>query len=139
MTDELLEGRLWMSGVHGAVRDGPGMDVVVSLTRYDRGLLGEELAEVERRTWPIRDGPLPNLDDLHDVAEQTAADVREGRKVLIHCGSGINRSGLVAALVVREVNQLTGPAAVQLLERKTEGDVLRNRRFREYVMGLGEP
>jgi len=55
------------------------------------------------------------------VAIQLAHAVRGGRKVLVSCALGINRSGLVTALTIRELTGLSGLDAVRLIRRKRPG------------------
>ncbi len=67
---------------------------------------------------PIHDGDLPNLDRLHAVADLGAALVAKGHRVLSHCGMGLNRSALVAALVMMRGGMSAVRAVAQLRERR---------------------
>src|SRR5215467_9730400 len=60
---------------------------------------------------PILDGELPDLDRLHAVAKLGADLIRRGDRVLAHCGMGLNRSALMAALILRYLG-MDGEAAV---------------------------
>jgi protein-tyrosine phosphatase len=63
----------------------------------------------------------------HEVAEQ----VRSGRKVLVTCWQGRNRSGVIAGLALRELG-FSGPRAALLIQRIRNG--LTNSYFREMVV-----
>lgn len=49
---------------------------------------------------PIHDGGMPNLERLHAVAQLGARLVAQDHRVLSHCGMGLNRSALVAGLIL---------------------------------------
>lgn len=101
--NEIVPG-LWMGGHHYADASGERVpaivtdqfDVVVSLHRRDgHGPPGH----VEHHYADLPDGPL-TADQLEAVCRlaETAVDaVRHGRRVLVRCHSGYNRSGLVVA------------------------------------------
>ena len=46
---------------------------------------------------PIDDGPLEEPEVVRETARTVAERVRAGRRVLVHCWAGLNRSGVVAA------------------------------------------
>lgn len=50
--------------------------------------------------FPILDGPLPNMDDMGDVADLIFKQWKRGKKVAINCQAGLNRSGLMMSLVL---------------------------------------
>jgi len=81
--------------------------------------------------WLIEDGPAPEFTTLRSLADLVDDLRQDGKRVLIHCAAGINRSGLLsaAALIrggwdvddaiaaVREArhNALNNPNFVELL------------------------
>ena len=67
---------------------------------------------------PIHDGDLPNLDRLRAVGALGAELVAKGHRVLSHCGMGLNRSALVAALVMMRGGMPAASAVAQLRERR---------------------
>lgn len=83
---------------------------------------------------PIHDDGLPNLKKLHEVAKLGANLVKEGHKVLSHCGMGLNRSALVAALILMYLGK-EGKEAVEILRDKRPG-ALFNDNFADYLLGL---
>jgi protein-tyrosine phosphatase len=46
---------------------------------------------------PIRDGEMEDPDGVRDAAWIVAERVTAGRRVLVHCWAGLNRSGVVSA------------------------------------------
>jgi len=58
---------------------------------------------------------------LQRIATHLAAAVRGGKKVLVSCAQGINRSGLLTALTLRELTGMSGLDAVRLIRRKRPG------------------
>lgn len=83
---------------------------------------------------PIHDGDLPNLDRLHAVGRLAAECVRKGDRLLSHCGLGLNRSALVAGLVLMH-HGMTGPEAVARLRERRPG-ALFNTVFADYLLQL---
>jgi hypothetical protein len=83
---------------------------------------------------PIHDGDLPNLDRLHAVGRLGAELVGRGHALLSHCGMGLNRSALVAALILMHQG-MTGPQAVERLRARRPG-ALFNEVFANYLLTL---
>jgi protein-tyrosine phosphatase len=74
---------------------------------------------------PLNDQYEPLTPDERVMAQRIALKlahaVRGGRKVLITCAMGINRSGLIMALTIRELTGMAGIDAVRLIRRKRSG------------------
>ena len=83
---------------------------------------------------PIHDGDLPNLDRLRAVSELGAELVAKGHRVLSHCGMGLNRSALVAALIMIRGGMAPRRAVEQLRERRQ--GALFNDVFANWLLGL---
>lgn len=83
---------------------------------------------------PIHDGGMPNLDRLHAVARLGACLVAAGHRVLSHCGMGLNRSALVAGLILM-AQGMSGAQAVERLRQRRPG-ALFNEVFAQYLLGL---
>jgi protein-tyrosine phosphatase len=81
--------------------------------------------------FPIEDDDLPSRHKLHAVAHLGAALIREGERVLVHCEMGLNRSALLAGLMLVHLGT-TGAEAVARLQARRPG-ALYNRRFAEYL------
>ncbi|OII65428.1 protein phosphatase [Streptomyces sp. CC53] len=137
--DEVLPG-LWMGGHVWA--DGFGhlrpavvdreFGLVVSLhTQPGHGPPPDVRHEVRE----IPDGPLSpaEIDAVHDAAALTAAAVRAGRRTLVRCFAGYNRSGLVTARAVCELTGVSAPRAVELVRRRRSPWALHNDRFVGYL------
>jgi len=85
--------------------------------------------------FPIYDEEdLPDLNKLHALAKLGARLVANGEKVLAHCGMGLNRSALVAGLVLTYLG-MNGEDAVALLREKRPG-ALFNESFAAYLAAL---
>lgn len=84
--------------------------------------------------------PLTNAEvrEIKDTASRVARDLRLGERVYVSCYQGLNRSGLVTALVVRELLGCSGREAkawVQLRRAKA----LSNPLFAAYLDELTPP
>jgi protein-tyrosine phosphatase len=111
-----------------------GIDVVIDL----EGGLDELIPTVPDSClyvyFPIYDEELPNLDRLEAVTLLGAHLVRNGHRVLSHCGMGFNRSALVASLILHKLG-MDGPAIVERLRARRPG-ALFNEVFANYVSSL---
>lgn len=84
--------------------------------------------------FPIYDEELPNLDKLLAVARLGASLVKSGHKVLSHCGMGLNRSALVAGMILTQLG-MNGAEAVCLLREKRPG-ALFNENFADFLHSI---
>lgn len=81
---------------------------------------------------PIHDKQMPDLDRLHAVAKLGATLLDRGDKILVHCGMGLNRSALMAGLILM-YGGMSGPDAVTRLQTRRPG-ALYNEVFRDYLL-----
>lgn len=134
-----IHDSVWQGGYTSVMEAAEQVDRIVDLTSGNRYSATDLPSEVKVVNFPMRDGPLPDLAQLAKLVRRLAKLVEDGEKLYVHCASGINRSGLVGALLIREIGDVTGPEAIEIVEQRTEGPILRNQNFRGYVEGLGLP
>lgn len=84
--------------------------------------------------FPFKDEDVPTLHKLHAVARLGAALVQTRERVLVHCQMGLNRSALVAGLVL-VYSGLSGEDAVARLQARRPG-ALYNEVFAAYLRAL---
>lgn len=86
----------------------------------------------------LSDIPKPTKKSMREAVEaarKVAEAYRSGRSVLITCGQGYNRSGLVMALALRMMGY-TAPEAVALIRRARGPVALRNKAFLRFVFAF---
>ncbi|MFJ7909362.1 protein phosphatase [Kitasatospora sp. NPDC096204] len=136
--DEIVPG-LWMGGHYYTPPDGElelavvraEFDLVVSLF----ALPGHGPAPgVEHVVREVPDGPLSpgQLLAVQEAAELTASAVRRGRRTLVRCHSGYNRSGLVVAQALVGLGYECGEAVRLVRERRSRW-ALNNPVFVDYL------
>lgn len=85
----------------------------------------------------IYDGDMKDFetDELHDIVVAAHRDWKKGKRVLIRCQAGINRSGLVMALLL--IREGYSPEdAIDLMRHKRGEAVLANQHFERWLMGI---
>jgi hypothetical protein len=138
---ELVAGHLWQGGCpvdFGWVR-ATGIDMVVDLADPDAIPPATEVDGIGYLKCPLVDGDsVPDPVLTQRLAELVAGLVRDGRMVLVHCTFGRNRSGLVAALVVRELLGLSGAEALRYVRERRDRAV-NNQTFAAWLGSLPAP
>ena len=81
--------------------------------------------------FPFKDEDVPTLHKLHAIARLGAALIEARERVLVHCQMGLNRSALVAGLVL-VYSGMSGEAAVSRLQQRRPG-ALYNEVFANYL------
>jgi hypothetical protein len=136
--NEITSG-LWMGGHHWIdtageerlVVVGREFDVVLSLVvRSGHG----PAPGVEHHVAEVPDAPLTalQLGQVRQLAVIAAESVRNGRKTLVRCQSGFNRSGLVVVQALVDLGHDTG-SAIDLVRRKRSRRALNNEVFEQYL------
>jgi protein-tyrosine phosphatase len=121
---EIVEG-VWQSG---HPEPGERWDAVIDLDGDQPPL--EDVGLYVR--WPIVDGPVPEHALLVGLADLVADLWRAGKRVLIHCAGGMNRSGLlVAAALIR--TGMRAEEAIELIRARRSG-ALSNQQFVEHLL-----
>ncbi|MFD0305112.1 dual specificity protein phosphatase family protein [Streptomyces sp. NPDC127119] len=135
---EIVPG-LWMGGHQYAGRSGEPefavvhdeFDLVLTLLRLpghgpDPG--------VEHHVWAIPDGPLDGtqLAGVMRLARTATEALEEGRRVLVRCFHGYNRSGLVVAHALVLTGR-TSDEAIRLIRARRSPWALHNELFVEYL------
>ena len=136
---EVLPG-LWWSGLPDDwVQVRSQVDAVIDLADPGPGPSAEELGELTYVKAPLEDGEtLPDQVLLDHLTSLVVDLMRDGRRVLVHCTFGKNRSGLVMALVVREVLGCDGPTALARV-REVRENAVNNDAFNDWVSALPAP
>ena len=82
------------------------------------------------------DSPDEDTSLVDEVIPAIVEALEDGGNVLVHCQAGINRSNLVASLVLRQWKGLTSADAIAMLREKRSPLVLANAGFERYLLSL---
>jgi atypical dual specificity phosphatase len=111
-----------VSGSAAAQLRTQGIGLLVNL--HERPDPPDLLAQLEARTvhLPVPDSLAPSQDQLEQGVAAIGEGLREGKRVAVHCGAGLGRSGtLIAAYLV---SQGSAPdAAIDLVRAAREGSI----------------
>lgn len=83
------------------------------------------------------DGTMADFDpaELEDIVSMAYADWKRGKKVGVRCQAGMNRSGLIVALVLMK-DGFTAEQAIGLIREKRSKHALFNKKFVEYLLAI---
>ena len=118
-----------------------GIEIVVGLNGPKRDENLQKLHDdelIDYFFYPIPDNKLSEEDAkwLLTVASNIAADIKyTGASVLSHCNAGRNRSGLMNALIIKELAHCTGKEAREIVQRERP-NALANDHFVAFLDGL---
>jgi protein tyrosine phosphatase len=142
---EILPG-LWQGGTEDWDVMGnhmlPKYDRVARITLKDFATVVTLYASAKPVDWHVRelrfgmwDSNLQDVDfeDIFDIVQMAHSDWSRGKKVLIRCQAGWNRSGLITALVlIRE--GYTAAEAIHLIRQQRSSWALCNPDFVEFLL-----
>ncbi|NHC12259.1 protein-tyrosine phosphatase family protein [Motilibacter deserti] len=132
---------LWQAGMplDWAWATRAGIEVIVDVNDADHVHPAERVAGLRYVKDPLTDAAqVPDAEQLDALVSLTVDAVRAGRQVLVHCGFGKNRSGLVVALAVRELLGVDGRTALAHV-RSIRTRAVNNATFAAYVEELPAP
>lgn len=85
------------------------------------------------------DDPTEDTSLVEELVPKVVKALEEGGNVLVHCQAGINRSNLVASLVLRQWKGLTSQEAIDMLRTRRGPIVLANHGFERFLLELDNP
>ena len=140
---EVVSG-LYISGHPDSAHDfiRRGIHAVVDLEGDIDSAIGEEASQGDSTLyvyWPIEDGPMPDATTVRGIARFVCALLDENKKVLVHCRSGHNRSGMICARALIEKGKQPEDAIRTVRERRGDGHALENERFVAWLAGERPP
>lgn len=132
----VIAPNLWMGSRPplGAVLRRCGVDIVV-LCAYEHQPNLEMFSGVEVARMPLDDSlSIPPADAFaaFQLAIQLAKQLKRGKRILITCSQGRNRSGLVTALTLTQLAGVSGREAVMVVKARRKspfGEALTNAAF----------
>ena len=126
LISEVLPG-LWQGGCRNGV-ELSGFDLVVALYQGERYRRGRGVNRHDFHAYDASEVP-----DLSAAVALAHAEWKAGKRVLIHCQAGLNRSGLVAAQVLMREGYAPSEA-IALLRDKRCPLVPCNQAFERWLM-----
>ena len=116
-------------------KNGLPFDAIVTMYEFARPAFGG----VQEFRYAVPDASIAelNLNRLHDAVEFAHSRWKAGDRVLIRCQAGLNRSGLVTALLL--IKEGHAPQdAIDLIRTKRDRDALCNAEFAEWLLASGQ-
>ena len=127
--DDLVQKGSGRLPIHGDYKE---FDVVVSLSAYSLPM-GWMVKEYR---FGFTDGPTSDeiYSELEKIADYAYLDWKAGKKCLVRCQAGMNRSGLVVALLLMR-DGMSADDAITLIRKKRSEWALSNEYFTRYLQG----
>lgn len=114
--------------------------IVVNLTRTEdadlKGWMDDNMLMYLQR--PVPDGKEFDPKLMKEIADEVVGWMNCGWTAVIHCRAGRNRSGFISALVLMEMQGISGAEAVRIVKEKRPLS-LYNEHFVEYLESLEAP
>lgn len=150
-TADEIDDRHWQSGLprHFLRLPDNGVDLIV-LAAKEAQPGREEIVWIKRQAPSLSMILVPMVDTEDEselpenarkaagVAKVVAARLREGKRVLVTCAAGLNRSGFISALALMERRGISGKEAVERVQKARSG-ALSNATFARYIANLPTP
>ena len=130
-SEDLLHGGESAFGIQDAKITKENFDAVITLYAWARPVDWF----VKETRFGILDSDMSDLDmnEIYKLVVSAHGDWKAGKRVLIRCQAGINRSSLITALVlIRE--GYSARKAIDLMREKRGGAVLANPHFQDWLL-----
>lgn len=136
---EVLDG-LWQGGTHD-LDVGKQLEVpMITIREFDTVITMYAYANpvdwfVKEFRYGVWDSDINkmNTQELLDIVRVAHSDWKKGKKVLIRCQAGWNRSGLITALVLIR-DGMDARKAIDLIRKTRSDSVLCNRSFEKFLI-----
>jgi hypothetical protein len=127
-----IADNLYVGGCYHDVDLGDFFSHVFSLYQWERykiapGTIRKEVKMYDSRTDPI------DIETINSMSDEIVEALDAGGNVLVHCQAGLNRSNLVATLVLIKKWDYSVEDAIALLRHKRSPHVLANQTFEDYL------
>lgn len=128
-----IDGNLYMGGCIDGVVLPDDFYRVFSLYPWEKYTLGPDTNYVELTLYDS--AQMPDVTIIDGMADQIIQSLLRG-KTLVHCQAGLNRSGLLCAIVLMKLGK-TPVKALALLRKKRHQVVLCNETFESWILLQG--
>ena len=126
--------KLWVGAAPPVDRSYPGVDMIVLCAReYQPEKFAHFSGQIVRVAIP--DDALSS-DELRRAlagGTQVAKAITEGKRALVTCAAGINRSAMVAGFALQHVTKMSTDEIIATMRLKRNKDCLYNPAFRDYL------
>lgn len=103
-----------------------GVEVIVSLTESPLPDRWIKEAGVRYFHAPIEDHSCPDPETMKHIVDKIFEEILGGKKVLVHCGAGLGRTGTVLAAYLMVRDNLTPEEAIRMTRKIRPGSIERD-------------
>lgn len=117
------------------LREEPRFDAILNLFQWGIYVVPEG---VEQLTVEMYDSLDEISEQVDELADQVILWLRDGKRVLVHCQAGLNRSSLVVARVLMKKYNMTADQAISLIREQRSPVCLCNETFEKHLRSFDE-
>lgn len=100
-----------------------GVGAILSLTELSAPSSWLENSGLEYRNVPVKNHTAPSLTQLEECVDFIEANIRSGKKTLVHCAAGKGRTGTVIAAYLCKSNDVSAADAIGQVREKRPGSI----------------
>lgn len=117
------------------LKDEPRFDAILNLYQWGEYVVPEG---VEQLTVEMYDSLDAISDQVDELADTVIRWLNDGKRVLVHCQAGLNRSSLVVARVLMKKYDMSADEAIKLIREQRSPICLCNETFEAYLRSFDE-
>ena len=103
-----------------------GISMIVSLTESPLPNEWVEELKIKYLHFPIKDHSAPSVEVVEKIVKEIMKEVEARGRVLVHCGAGLGRTGVILASYIIAKKIITPEDAIRIIRKMRPGSIEQN-------------